>query len=813
MTVYFLKSLHAGCVLKHLKIKFSLFHPSKLSSPNWRDLHTYPKASSRVSKSSNSSSSPTLTLNLLPETERSSLSPQSEDTGGMHSRSSSLKIITSSSTTEKERAVSVNHPPVQESELFTRECQQDLSSQSSSIRLTISEIDTQIMKLSQILDRDSTTRDQGSKPFWNTQSKEISKKLWLPTQTDSLDLGSNSSGNFLRGSRTGESWFPRVEINSSPQKKNSVRISSPSSRFTLPKFTGEEATSSEDPTQPQNGKPEKLYRTRSVRLFPSKTPGITGGGGRRGRKMEKTIISSESTRLRSDMGFFRWYCNFTRDVLTTVYNDYGKKVFELDKEFLGKEANFEKIVTEHEEEIEKIKKKHAKELVEAPRRRGTKTSALKKKQTQELDEIRQRHWNALATLRANLKLKKKTVEYEKRLGLIQKDDLFCKMTSWKKGKCLSYTKVRDLFMFITITGTKVNEKTSQTVNEIQYNPFYKSGLCNPHWVLQDSKGGEDAKSKGRIKRGAIKLMTANFQASLTNFLNKRISHFDFSRHLSKKDFNLLHFEDDNLPEYIKEIKRKGGARVNFKKGCTIKYYPKEDKYILFFPKAFEPKTKKNSPLRRGHVDLDNHTITAIDEGIVNTHTLYTHNKGNRGVNNTVEIYAYSRSPKFERRLKRSDELRSKLQLFKDKNAPKRKIEGVRRCLLKTNAKIHNSIQHANKKLASKIAKENDHVILPPFLVSEIAKRTNLQSSHRRLLYTWQFNHFKEFLKYKCRCEGAHFYEVSEEFTSKTCGNCGKHTTLTPSQDKYRVMECDNCHFSIDRDVNGARNILIKFLSS
>ena len=44
-----------------------------------------------------------------------------------------------------------------------------------------------------MLDQESTTRDQGLKPFWNPSSKEISNRLWLPTKTDSPDLALISS--------------------------------------------------------------------------------------------------------------------------------------------------------------------------------------------------------------------------------------------------------------------------------------------------------------------------------------------------------------------------------------------------------------------------------------------------------------------------------------------------------------------------------------------------------------------------------------------------------------------------------------------
>jgi transposase len=49
--------------------------------------------------------------------------------------------------------------------------------------------------------------------------------------------------------------------------------------------------------------------------------------------------------------------------------------------------------------------------------------------------------------------------------------------------------------------------------------------------------------------------------------------------------------------------------------------------------------------------------------------------------------------------------------------------------------------------------------------------------------------------------------VSEEYTSKTCGGCGSLNCVGGSKE----YKCE-CGVDIDRDMNGARNILIKSLT-
>ena len=49
--------------------------------------------------------------------------------------------------------------------------------------------------------------------------------------------------------------------------------------------------------------------------------------------------------------------------------------------------------------------------------------------------------------------------------------------------------------------------------------------------------------------------------------------------------------------------------------------------------------------------------------------------------------------------------------------------------------------------------------------------------------------------------------VTEEYTSKTCGGCGNLKKVSGA-----VYKCKRCKVKLDRDVNGARNILLKAIT-
>jgi putative transposase len=111
---------------------------------------------------------------------------------------------------------------------------------------------TQNTKLSLMSEVESTSKENSSCGFWNKQVLEMSKKLWLPIETDYVDLDLNSlSGSSLNTMLN--SWFSMtVKV---PHNKNSSQTCYQSSRFSRVEFTDSENT---------------LKRSRKIRFYPTK---------------------------------------------------------------------------------------------------------------------------------------------------------------------------------------------------------------------------------------------------------------------------------------------------------------------------------------------------------------------------------------------------------------------------------------------------------------------------------------------------------------------------------------------------------------
>ena len=81
---------------------------------------------------------------------------------------------------------------------------------------------------------------------------------------------------------------------------------------------------------------------------------------------------------------------------------------------------------------------------------------------------------------------------------------------------------------------------------------------------------------------------------------------------------------------------------------------------------------------------------------------------------------------------------------------------------------------------------------------------------KRLMYSFKFFQFKTRLINKCNEHNVNLFVVDESYTSKTCGECG---LLNNNLGTKKTFICSCCNNEIDRDKNGARNILIKNLLS
>ena len=134
---------------------------------------------------------------------------------------------------------------------------------------------------------------------------------------------------------------------------------------------------------------------------------------------------------------------------------------------------------------------------------------------------------------------------------------------------------------------------------------------------------------------------------------------------------------------------------------------------------------------------------------------------------------------------------------------KRKKETLWRTFFRKQKKIENLVHFKTCHFFTSTYKT---VMIPVFETSQMVKQRKLGKMTKRLLGVFQFYKFKQRLIEKCKNTGTQLMLVDESYTSKTCTNCGwLHSKLGSN----KVFVCKECKLTIDRDVNGARNICLK----
>jgi putative transposase len=133
--------------------------------------------------------------------------------------------------------------------------------------------------------------------------------------------------------------------------------------------------------------------------------------------------------------------------------------------------------------------------------------------------------------------------------------------------------------------------------------------------------------------------------------------------------------------------------------------------------------------------------------------------------------------------------------------------------LRIQAKIRRIVDEVHRKLAKWLCENFRVVLVPKFETQQMVTKGHrrLNSKTARAMCTWSHYRFRMHLHAKAReFPWCRIVDTTEEFTSKTCGLCGMVDGKLGGKKRYM---CTSCGYDVDRDHNGARNILIRHISS
>ena len=323
----------------------------------------------------------------------------------------------------------------------------------------------------------------------------------------------------------------------------------------------------------------------------------------------------------------------------------------------------------------------------------------------------------------------------------------------------------------------------------------------------------------------VRIFCSNLKSCFTNLKNGNIKHFTMT---NRKKTNLRSIL---IPS--KSITNTGifatklGFIFNFhnsiknmdiKQDCRLVYDYSQKKFYLCIPQYYE----KNEPEKR-------EAYCALDPGEKIFQTYFGENTfGKLGEDIRVPIL------KHETKIRKLQRILSKgVNRKGNKLINKRTIKNR---IKKQYRKIKNKVKELHNKSALFLCQNFDTILIPKFEtqkmvcdkvyvknkikedINKIKEGDNVKENIRQYTKKRRLNgrvkfvlnnlshyKFKQHLFYKAEEYGWMIHEVTEEYTSQCCGNCG----ILSNKYKNREKICDNCDYKINRDINGARNILLK----
>lgn len=229
----------------------------------------------------------------------------------------------------------------------------------------------------------------------------------------------------------------------------------------------------------------------------------------------------------------------------------------------------------------------------------------------------------------------------------------------------------------------------------------------------------------------------------------------------------------------------------------VQYRYKTKEWYLLIPYPFGIKKKKKP----------SHEVVALDPGVRTFLTAYSPTAG-------IGKLLQGGLEKTKSMLGRIDSIASvmskiKANGFDDKHG-KNSIRNRKRLIHKLWKKIKNTRLHMHYTTCNFLLDNFKHILLPKFETSKMVKKENrsIGTKTAKDMLTWGHYEFQQRLIWKSQRRGYinNIWIVSEAHTTITCGRCG---IMNYNVGGNEIFCCNKCNLVIDRDINAARNILMR----
>jgi putative transposase len=349
-------------------------------------------------------------------------------------------------------------------------------------------------------------------------------------------------------------------------------------------------------------------------------------------------------------------------------------------------------------------------------------------------------------------------------------------------------------------------KTLFYMNELDHDNknFFRNLSCNPENLCREK---EVLKTPYAIRSYAAFQAYEMRSSAFTNLKNGNIKHFNVSYISKNKTKNNWSIRTDKR-SITKKSERQFTIFPTFNNSLvfetqedigsidgdiTINYT--NGNFYLIIPKKAKP-VPFTSYLKS--------KVLSIDPGIKTFCTTYSSNGDSFKIGKGANDILYKKLLTLDGMISFTNKLKKRKQTKKRKQ----KIKIIEKRIIKLRNKLQNLQKELHNKTADFLCNQAEVILLPEFKVSKMIgkKRRKLRTKTVRHFQVLSHAKFREKLISKAEERRVNVILVSEHYTSKTCGYCGWIDKDLGSRNTFKCASCKN---KIDRDLNGARNIMLR----
>jgi transposase len=312
------------------------------------------------------------------------------------------------------------------------------------------------------------------------------------------------------------------------------------------------------------------------------------------------------------------------------------------------------------------------------------------------------------------------------------------------------------------------------------------------------KSRKDNKDYFRARKSGIKVLNVDGKVAFCFFERK-------TNKLLQKSTGRSARECKDLSIIKTGIKWNDDVPLVITSDSTVCFNRRTQEFHLFTPIASEPpRHSKNQQIDIG-MGKQKRKSVAIDPGVRSFITTFDEHGDSIQVDPLETILLKKETI---RKIQRNIEnLRNRYKTSKDPRLRFELLNLVRRKSY-MEQKTKNRVKDMHYKLASFLCRSYNVIFLPEFGTQKMVGNDSvLRKRTKDRMLTLSHYKFRQILTLKAKEFGTTLSILGEEYTTKTCSLCGNINDSVGSSKVYRCTS--DCKYVADRDLNGARNILIK----